>query len=573
MQTLVGIAVSSGIGIGQAIIISDKSIEIEKRHIDQAEIEKEQGRYISAIEAISKNIDEHLDQFIKAKEEREIFEAHKMILADPEIQKGVFDLIARELHNLEYALKIYFDKTISFFKEMKNVFYAERAGDYQDIYERLINHLQNKSSLIIDEMNQDSIVLMRDCPPSMIAELIKKKVQGLVLVKGNKTSHAVILARGMSLPVVTGIQFNQKIKDGDDLILDAEQGIVFVNPDEKLLNKYHEQKAKENEEMANLKSISSLPTVTADGKVIQLMANIEMPEEMEIVNQNNADGIGLFRTEFLYMDRDSLPTENELFEFYKAVSEQAKEKPVIVRTIDVGGDKMAKWYPHLQEINPYLGCRGIRFSLTYPEIFKTQIRAILRAAEFGNLQIMFPLVSSVEEFRKAKDYVLECAAELQYKQEIRIGTMIEIPSAALIADQLAKESDFFSIGTNDLLQYTVAVDRNNETIAGLYNSYHPAFLKLIKMTAEAAKSNNIMIAVCGELAANESFIGLLLKFGVQELSVSTHSLLKTRRFISSINYQKLVDYPDILTNIGDSGKMKEAIDKMNTEIIEKKEKV
>lgn len=192
-----GIAVSSGIGIGQAIIISDKSIEIEKRHIDQAEIEKEQGRYISAIEAISKNIDEHLDQFIKAKEEREIFEAHKMILADPEIQKGVFDLIARELHNLEYALKIYFDKTISFFKEMKNVFYAERAGDYQDIYERLINHLQNKSSLIIDEMNQDSIVLMRDCPPSMIAELIKKKVQGLVLVKGNKTSHAVILARGM----------------------------------------------------------------------------------------------------------------------------------------------------------------------------------------------------------------------------------------------------------------------------------------------------------------------------------------------------------------------------------------
>ncbi|MDX9977466.1 MAG: phosphoenolpyruvate--protein phosphotransferase [Candidatus Cloacimonadales bacterium] len=568
MEIIKGVEVSLGIGIGTAVLLEAQEHVFDMGLIDKSEIENEQNRYHQAVEIISKNIDNNLIAFDMSDEDKDIFEAHKLILTDPVIKDGVFLLISEKLYNLEFALHIYFEKTINYFKTLENEFYAERANDYKDIYERLINSLHNNNQLITDDLDDMSVVVMDDISPSLIGELAKKKVQALVLSKGNKTSHAIILARAANIPVVTGIAFVGKIANGDELIVDANKGEVFVNPDKQILQNYYDLKQKDKHDAESLKNIIGLPAETSDGKTIHLLANIGMPEEINAAMDVNADGVGLFRTEFLYMERDNLPTEEEQFEAYKLVAIKSKGKPVVIRTMDIGGDKMAKWYPHLNEKNPYLGCRGIRFSLKYPEIFKTQIRAIIRAAKYGNLLIMFPLISSIEEFRKAKDYVEECKKELKLAELIKIGTMIEIPSAALIADQLAKESDFFSIGTNDLLQYSVAVDRNNESIAEYYNPYNMAFLRLIKMTAEAANRHNIPIAVCGELAANESFVPLLIKLGVQELSVNVQSLLRIKRLIRKLNYQALTEYPQIIGDIADVAKIKENITLMNEKVFD-----
>ncbi|HOD55271.1 MAG TPA: phosphoenolpyruvate--protein phosphotransferase, partial [Candidatus Cloacimonadota bacterium] len=557
-------------------IINEKKIVFDERQIQKHEIENEKDRYNLAIEILSRDIEEYIEKYAFSKEDKEILDTHKLILTDPDIKKGIFDLVSEDLHNLEQATTLYFNKTINFFKNMDNEFYAERAIDYKDTYERLMNYLLKKDDTLSDQLEENCIVVMEDIPPSMISEIVKRKAQGLILQRGSKTSHSVILARAMNLPVITGIHFYHKIHDNDMIILDAEQGQVIVNPDQETIERFEELKLKEDIEFDYLKNIISLPTETADGEKIHLMANIELPTEIDTVSNIHADGVGLFRTEFFYINRALMPSETEQFNIYKNIAIQSKGKPVIIRTIDIGGDKLANWYPHFKEDNPYLGCRGIRFSLKYPNVFKTQIKAILKASVFGNIHIMFPLISSIEEFRIAKKYVIECMKELdeysiEYNQDIKIGTMIEIPSAALISDILAKESDFFSIGTNDLLQYTVAVDRNNENVANYYNLYNHAFLHLIKITAESAIKHKKPVAVCGEIASDEQFIALLLKFGIKELSVNLHNLLRVKQYIRSISYQKLIEYPDKLNTLMESSEIKYYLDNLKQSILIKQE--
>ncbi len=576
MFIIEGVKVSNGVGIGKAKLLNEKKIEFDERKIETHEIEKEHERYKLAIEVLSRDIDEYIEKYAFSKEDKEILDTHKMILTDPEIKKGIFELISNHMHNLEQATTLYFNKTILYFKNLDNEFYAERAIDYKDTYDRLMNYLLKKDDTLADQLEENCIVVMEDIPPSMVSEIVKNKAQGLILVKGSKTSHSVILARAMNLPVITGIHFFHKIHDGNLLILDAEQGQVIVNPDQQTLEKFEELKIKENIEFDFLKNIISLPVHTADGEQIHLMANIELPTEIDAVNNINADGVGLFRTEFFYINRALLPSESEQFNIYKTIAVQSKGKPIIIRTIDIGGDKLANWYPHFKEDNPYLGCRGIRFSLKYPNVFKTQLKAILKASVFGNIHIMFPLISSVEEFRIAKKYVTECMKELdeysiEYNPNIKIGTMIEIPSAALMSEFLARESDFFSIGTNDLLQYTVAVDRNNENVANYYNLYNPAFLHLIKMTAESARKYQIPVAVCGELASDEHFIALLIKFGIKELSVNLHNLLRVKQYIRNISFKKLMEYPDNLSELSEHSDIKYYLDCLNKSISEKQE--
>ncbi len=561
MTQIDGNPVSNGIAMGYAVILKENKIEFDEKSIEIHEIENELFRYEQAIEVLTKDIDEYIAKYAFNNEDKEVLETHKMILIDPEIKKGIFSLIKDQLHNLEQAVTLYFNKTINYFKNLDNEFYAERSADYKDSYDRLMNYLLKIDDTMASKIPENSIIIMEDIPPSMIAELVKKNTQGLVLLKGSKTSHAVILARAMNLPVITGIQFFHKIHEKDFLILDADQGIILVNPDKTTIEKYEELKLKEELEFEHLKSIISLPSITKDQIRIHLNANIELPSEIDTVNNINADGIGLFRTEFFYINRALMPSENEQYVIYKTIAEKSKDKPITIRTIDIGGDKLANWYPHFTEDNPYLGCRGIRFSLKYPAVFKTQLKAILRASVFGNIQIMFPLISSLEELRIAKKFVFDSMKELdhysvEYNKNIKIGTMIEIPSAAIMADALAQECDFFSIGTNDLLQYTVAVDRNNENVMSYYNPYNPAFIKLIQMTVQAGLKHNIPVAVCGELAGDEAFVPLLLKFGVKDLSVNLHNILKIKQLIRNISYKKLNDFTENLENDHDINSIK-----------------
>lgn len=346
MTQIDGNPVSNGIAMGYAVILKENKIEFDEKSIEIHEIENELFRYEQAIEVLTKDIDEYIAKYAFNNEDKEVLETHKMILIDPEIKKGIFSLIKDQLHNLEQAVTLYFNKTINYFKNLDNEFYAERSADYKDSYDRLMNYLLKIDDTMASKIPENSIIIMEDIPPSMIAELVKKNTQGLVLLKGSKTSHAVILARAMNLPVITGIQFFHKIHEKDFLILDADQGIILVNPDKTTIEKYEELKLKEELEFEHLKSIISLPSITKDQIRIHLNANIELPSEIDTVNNINADGIGLFRTEFFYINRALMPSENEQYVIYKTIAEKSKDKPITIRTIDIGGDKLANWYPH-----------------------------------------------------------------------------------------------------------------------------------------------------------------------------------------------------------------------------------
>ncbi len=568
MQKLEGVSVSTGIAIGTAVILKEKKYDFEQRKINDLEIPEEIERYRSAVEFLCQEIDYNIEKIISVEEDKHIIEAHKLILSDPEIEIQVKDLICKQKHNLEYAVHLVYNQTISFFEKLENEMMAERSSDYKDVYHKLINYLTKRDSSIISKLKEGQIIVSEDISPSMISKLVEIGIKGIVLQKGARTSHSVIIARAMNLPIITGIYHLHKIHDDDRLILDAGMGLVIVSPNQEEEEFYIKLKSKHEEENHFLNKIISFECLSADSRKIHLMANIELPIEIDQVRNLHADGIGLFRTEFFYINRSVLPSEEEQFNVYKLIGEKMKSKPVIIRTIDVGGDKMANWYPNFKEDNPYLGCRGIRFSLKYPNVFKTQIKAILRASHFGNIQIMFPLISSLEEFMDAKNYVYECMRDLQkndilFNNEIKIGTMIEIPSAALLSDSLAKKCDFFSIGTNDLLQYTLAVDRNNENVHQYYNPFNPAFIYLIMKTVESAKKNNIPVAVCGELAGDEKFIAFLLALGIEELSVSIYNILKIKQSIRSINISFIEQMVSSVCELTETKKMEDFLEKLD----------
>ncbi|WDC83507.1 phosphoenolpyruvate--protein phosphotransferase [Caloramator sp. mosi_1] len=562
---LKGIAASSGVAIGKALVIVDKEVEIERRTIENVEAEttKLQNAVATAKEQLEKIKDIAREKI--GEDKAQVFEAHLMMLEDPEFIGAVEAQIAAESICAEYALKQTADMFISMFESMDNEYMRERAADIRDVSKRIINILMGIETASIAEIDRECIIVINDLTPSDTAQMDKEKVLGFATDIGGRTSHSAIMARSLEIPAVVGLSnVTSTVKTGDMLVLDGDEGVVIVNPDEETLEKYKEKQKKLIEYKKELSKLVNAESITVDGRKVELAANIGTPSNVEGALKNGAEGVGLFRTEFLYMDKDSLPTEEEQFEAYKAVLEGMGGRPVVIRTLDIGGDKKLPYLKIDEEMNPFLGYRAIRLCLDRKDIFKTQLRALFRASVYGNLKIMFPMISGIEELRQAKAVVEEVKNELKaegiaYSNKVEIGIMIEIPSAAVISDMLAKEVDFFSIGTNDLIQYTVAVDRMNEKISYLYDPFHPAVLRLIKMVIDNAHKEGKWAGMCGEMAGDERIIPVLLGFGLDEFSMSASSILKARKLITSLSYEEAKKLADEVVMCATSEEIKSKI--------------
>ena len=541
---LKGVAASSGIAICKALVIGELDCTIEKRSIENSVTEL--TNFYTALhntkEETKKLKEMTLNKLGPAK--AEIFEAHLMMLEDPELITGIESRIKDEGINAEYAIKITVDMFISIFEGMANDYMRERAADINDIGKRLISNLLGIKHRSLSYLDEEYIIVAKDLTPSETVQMDHQRVLGFATDIGGRTSHSAIIARTLEIPAVVGLgNITEMVRDGDVLILDGEEGIVLINPHNDIIDDYKIRQTKIQLEKQELQFLMDSETMTMDGKMVELAGNIGTPDNVKSVLKNGGEGIGLFRTEFLYMDKENFPTEEEQFLAYKHVLEEMKDKPVIIRTLDIGGDKKLSYLPIKEEMNPFLGYRAIRICLDQKEIFKTQIRALLRASIYGNLKIMFPMISSLEELREAKEFINETRQELlkeklEFKEKIEIGIMIEIPSAAVISDILAKEADFFSIGTNDLIQYTVAVDRMNEKVAYLYNPYNPAVLRLIKTIIDNAHKEGKWVGMCGEMAGDTKLAPVLLGFGLDEFSMSAPSILKMRKLIRNTNIKQ-----------------------------------
>ncbi|ADQ03697.1 phosphoenolpyruvate-protein phosphotransferase [Caldicellulosiruptor owensensis OL] len=531
-----GIPVSEGIGLGRAVVVKESEYVVRKVKIEDAGAELR--RFLDSIEKAKEQIREIKAATHESLGEKNamIFDAHLLILDDPEFVNMVKWKIEEGV-SAEFAI----DESARFFEDLllslEDEYMRERANDIKDVALRLIRILNGEEQIDLKNLPEGSILIAHDLTPSQTAQINKQNVRGFITEKGGKTSHTAIIARTYGIPAVVGVEdIINKVKNGDFLIVDGYEGFVYVNPEEYLIKEYEEKLVEENRRKEELKSFLYVESKTQDEKRIKLFANVAHIEEIDAALKNGAEGIGLFRTEFLFMDRSQPPSEDEQFEVYKSVLEKMEGRPVIIRTLDAGGDKNISYLNIDKEENPFLGYRAIRFCLGNKELFKIQLRALLRASIYGNLKIMFPMITSSDEVYKAKLIIQEAEKELKkqgidYSQNIEIGIMIETPSAAVISDILAKEVDFFSIGTNDLIQYTLAIDRTNDKVSYLYNPLHPAVLRLIKMTVENAHKNGIEVGVCGEIASNPEIVSVLIGLGVDELSVNPSKILSVKKKI------------------------------------------
>lgn len=474
-----------------------------------------------------------------------VFEAHLLMLQDPEMTSQITKMIEDE-NSADYATEQVSNTFITMFESMvDNEYMQERAADIKDVRRRLIANIQGFELPDLAGINKEVIIFAEDLTPSETSQLDKKFVKGFVTEMGGRTSHSAIMARSLEIPAVTGLtNVLQEVKHGDLVAINGKTGEVVVNPTEQVVeefNKIASEIANEKEELLKLKDAK---TITKDGHQVELVANIGTPSDLVGVNANGAEGIGLYRTEFLYMDAKDFPTEDEQFEAYKKVLEDQNPKPVVIRTLDIGGDKELSYLKLPTELNPFLGYRAIRMCLDRPELFRTQIRALLRASSYGNLKFMFPMVSNIIEFRQAKQLVQEEKIKLiaeghEISENYELGIMIEIPAAAVIADLFAKEVDFMSIGTNDLIQYTMAADRMNEKVSYLYQPYNPAILRLVKNVIDAANKEGKWAGMCGEMAGEETALPILLGLGLHEFSMSASSILPARKILSQLNYEEM----------------------------------
>ena len=561
-----GIGTSPGIVLGKVFVYKEPEINVVKENIEN--IEKEINRLDLAIEEGTKQVDKLYEKTLHnvGKEEAEIFNAHKMILKDPEFIGSIKEKVKSEKVNVEWAIKTISDEYIQIFENMEDEYLKERALDLKDISTRLLRILLGIEATDLGSIEEESIILAYDLTPSDTAQIDKKLVLGFVTEIGGPTSHSAIMARTMEIPSVSGIKNVINIaKNGDFIIIDGKSGEILLNPSKEEI-KYYSNKQKKYEEFKfQLKEMIGKESISKDGVKVEIAANIGTPKDMDKVLENDGEGVGLFRTEFLYMDRDTEPTEEEQFIAYKTVAEKLGEKPLVIRTLDIGGDKFLPYLDLPKEMNPFLGYRAIRLCLDRTEIFRTQLRAILRASHFGNIKIMFPMVSSIQEVRDAKKIIEEIKEELRsenipFNEEIEIGIMVEIPAVAVHSDIFAKEVDFFSIGTNDLIQYTLAVDRGNQDIVHLYNQYHPAVLKLIKMTIENGHKEGIWVGMCGEAAGDEKLIPILLAMGLDEFSMSSSSILKARWIINNTSKSEVESMLDTILSLPTAEDVEKFID-------------
>jgi phosphoenolpyruvate-protein phosphotransferase (PTS system enzyme I) len=538
-----GAGVSPGMACAKIHVVRDDLDDVMRYRIAPSQVADEIGRFETALIQTRMQIlemQQRIAESIGAKDAA-IFDAHLLVVEDRTLIDEVLRKLETDLCNVEWVFQEVATRYAETLNKIDDPYLRERALDIQDVTKRVIRNLQGKAPKTFLALSEPHILVAHNLTPSDTASINRANVLAIATDLGSRTSHAAILARSLNIPAVVGLHdITAKLETGQDVLVDGSDGLLIVNPATETIAHYAEIESRRARVTAQLKELRTTRSTTRDGRHIVLSANIELPEDVEAVAANGAEGIGLYRTEFLYLNRISLPTEDEQFETYQRVAERVRPDPLIIRTFDLGGDKLAPGTVDItDELNPFLGWRAIRLCLENIDIFKTQLRAILRASAIGNIKIMFPMISGLEELRRAKAVLAECKEELSRSgiplgEEIEVGAMIEIPSAAICANVLAPEVDFFSIGTNDLIQYALAVDRVNEKLAHLYEPTHPAVLRLLKMIAEAAHANKIWVGVCGEIAGDVALIPLLLGLGMDELSAGATLVPRVKRAVQSL---------------------------------------
>ncbi|SFD60799.1 phosphotransferase system, enzyme I, PtsI [Bacillus sp. OV194] len=554
-EKISGIAASAGIAIAKAFILENPELIIEKKPVENTGLEVE--RFSAAVEKAKGELQVIKENALKelGEDKAAIFAAHLLVLEDPELIDAVKTKIQNENVNAESAMDEISGMFISMFEQMDNEYMKERAADIRDVSKRVLAHLLGVQFSSPASISEEVVIIAEDLTPSDTAQLNRRFVLGFATDIGGRTSHSAIMSRSMEIPAVVGTKtVTEKISSGTLLIIDGLDGEVIIDPSNEELKLYKKKQEEYKAQKAEWAKLVNEQTTTADGHHAELAANIGTPQDVKGVLENGAEGVGLYRTEFLYMGRDQLPTEEEQFKAYKEVLEKMEGKPVVIRTLDIGGDKELPYLDLPKEMNPFLGFRAIRLCLEQQEIFRTQLRALLRASAYGNLKIMFPMIATLVEFRSAKQVLLEEKEKLvkegvSVSENIEIGIMVEIPSTAVLSDRFAKEVDFFSIGTNDLIQYTMAADRMNERVSYLYQPYNPAILRLIQMVITAAHKEGKWVGMCGEMAGDPIAIPILLGLGLDEFSMSATSVLPARSQLSKLSKAQAEKHVDTILNM------------------------
>ena len=556
MTMIKGIAASNGIAIAKAYKLVMPDLTVEKVTVE--DVEKEIKAYENAMEQTAKDLETIKEAASKnlSAEEAAVFDAHALVLSDPELKTQVEDKIRNEACNAAAALDEVSAMFISMFESMGDEYFRERAADIKDVSRRLLANLLGKplpNPALIDE---EVVIIADDLTPSDTAQLNKNLVRGFATNIGGRTSHSAIMARSLEIPAVVACKtITDDVQDGDMIALDGIEGVVMINPDEATIQEYTTKRDEYKAYREELKKLVNEKTVSTDGKHVELVANIGSPKDLEGVRENGGEGVGLFRTEFLYMESAELPSEDKQYEVYKEILEGMAGHPVVVRTLDIGGDKEIEDIDLPKEMNPFLGVRAIRLCFQREDIFRTQLRALLRASVHGDLRIMFPMIAALGEFRKAKGILLEekeklIAEGIAVSDSIQVGIMIEIPAAAVLADQFAKEVDFFSIGTNDLIQYTFAADRMSSGVSYLYQPFNPSILRLVKHVIDSAHKEGKWAGMCGEMAGEPLAAPLLLGLGLDEFSMSATSILSQRKLIRGLSQAEMAELANKAINCG-----------------------
>ena len=564
-----GIAASDGVAIAKAYLLVEPDLSFTNEKITDTDAEIKKFR--NALEASKIELTKIRNNAEKSlgADKAAIFDAHLLVLDDPELIQPIEDKIANEKVNAPEALNEVTTQFITIFESMDNEYLRERAADIRDVSKRVLAHLLGVELPNPSMIDESVVIIGNDLTPSDTAQLNKEFVQGFVTNIGGRTSHSAIMSRSLEIAAVVGTKsITHEVKQGDMVIVDGITGDVIIDPTEDELIAYQNKRERFFEDKKELQKLRDAETVTVDGEHAELAANIGTPDDLYGVMENGAEGIGLYRTEFLYMGRDQMPTEDEQFEAYKKVLETMKDKRVVVRTLDIGGDKELPYLNLPKEMNPFLGYRAIRLCLDQQDIFRTQLRALLRASAYGKLNIMFPMVATIKEFRDAKAILLEEKDKLtsegqEVADDIEVGIMVEIPSTAALADIFAKEVDFFSIGTNDLIQYTMAADRMSERVSYLYQPYNPAILRLVKQVIEASHKEGKWTGMCGEMAGDQTAVPLLLGLGLDEFSMSATSILKARRQINGLSKNEMAELANRAINCATQDEVKELVHRIS----------
>ena len=560
MEVFLGIPAADGTGIGTAFVIPDPvKRAIPQHHINIDQLNKGWSRFEAAVQTVTLELSEHLDSLSKTDErdkaQREVFETYILMLEDPVFKQEVRDFYENQLFNIEYTVQFKAEEYAAKLRQAGNYYLSERAQDITDVFGRVLDEMLDIHPFDINTVPDGSVILATSLSSADTIILSKRKIAGLALSEGGVSSHVVILARNYGIPTVVGLEnISKKVRNGETVIIDGKDAEILVSPDRNTIEEYKQKIRDEYQRKLSLRSFLNKPAETTDGTRFKLFANIGTPEEAEIALAEGADGIGLFRTEFLYMAQSGASlnaaarsfSEQTQFEAYKTVLQLMGDKPVTIRTLDAGGDKLINSVdlPAIEEKNPLMGLRAVRLSLEYPNILKTQLRALYRASVYGNLEIMFPLITSVDQVKECLELVNAVKQELKaenipFQEDTPVGIMIETAAAALISDCLSKVSDFFSLGTNDLTQYTLGIDRENQHVSGLYNEFSLAVLRLIEMTVRSAKENNIPLAVCGEMAGRQDSVMVLAGMGIRTLSMSPKLISSTKELLSRFTIAEL----------------------------------